>query len=88
MDQPILEQTGTYKDFKWCVLFQPFGYRTAYVLVPNWHKMFEVDYNDIVQVDKNIKFRLTEALSAVGIDVTVDQIDDILETQFGGTGVL
>ena len=35
-----------------------------------------------------IKFRLVEALSSVGIDVTVDQIDDILETQFGGTGVL
>ena len=47
MDQPILEQTGTYRDFKWCVLFQSFGYRTAYVLVPTWHKVFEVDYNDI-----------------------------------------
>lgn len=47
MDLPVLEQTGTYKDFKWCVLFQPSGYRTAYVLVPNWHKVFEVDYNDI-----------------------------------------
>jgi hypothetical protein len=27
-----------------------------------------------------IKFRLVEALSAVGIDMSVDQIDDILET--------
>ena len=35
-----------------------------------------------------IKFRLVEALSAVGIDISVDQLDDILETQFGGTGIL
>ena len=36
----------------------------------------------------HIKFRLVEALGAIGIDVTIDQIDDILETQFGGTGIL
>lgn len=35
-----------------------------------------------------IKFRLVEALSAVGIDISVDQLDDILETQFGGVGIL
>ena len=35
-----------------------------------------------------IKFRFVEALSAVGIDITVDQLDDILETQFNGTGIL
>jgi hypothetical protein len=35
-----------------------------------------------------IKFRLSEALSAIGSDITTDQIDDILETQFGGTGIL
>lgn len=35
-----------------------------------------------------VKFRLVEALSAVGIDITVDQLNDILETQFNGTGIL
>lgn len=35
-----------------------------------------------------IKFRLIEALASVGIDVTIDQIDDILETNFNGTGPL
>lgn len=42
-----------------------------------------------VSVEDNmpyIKFRFVEALSAVGIDISVDQLDDILETQFGGTG--
>ena len=44
-----------------------------------------------VSVEENmpyIKIRFAEALASVGIDVTVDQIDDILETQFKGTGPL
>ena len=36
----------------------------------------------------HIKFKLTEALASIGMDVTVEQIDDILETQYGGTGIL
>lgn len=47
MDKPILEQQGTYKGYKWCVLFQPLGHRTAYVLVPDWHKVYGIDYNKI-----------------------------------------
>lgn len=33
-----------------------------------------------------IKFRFVEALSAIGIDISIDQLDDILETQFAGIG--
>lgn len=44
-----------------------------------------------VSIENNlpyIKNSLVEALSAIGIDVTEEQIDDILETQFGGMGIL
>lgn len=44
----------------------------------------EVSIEDNIQY---IKSRLVDALSAVGIDVTIQQIDDILETQFSGTGI-
>ena len=42
-------------------------------------------------IEKNItyiKFKFLEALSSIGIDITQEQLDDILETQFGGTGIL
>ena len=57
-------------------------------------KPFYYQYNDkwyegsIEDYLPYIKYSLTEALSAIGIDVTTDQIDDILETQFGGTGIM
>jgi len=35
-----------------------------------------------------VKFKLIEALSSIGVDITEDQLDDILETQFGGVGIL
>lgn len=34
-----------------------------------------------------IKYKLIEALATVGIDITTDQLDDILETSFRGTGI-
>lgn len=36
---------------------------------------------------KYIKSKFVDALSAVGVDITDEQLDDILETQFGGTGI-
>ena len=43
-----------------------------------------------LSVDNNapyMKMMLCESLSALGIDISVEQLDDILETQFAGTGV-
>lgn len=34
-----------------------------------------------------IKLQLIEALSSIGVDITEEQLDDILETQFGGIGI-
>jgi hypothetical protein len=36
---------------------------------------------------KYIKSKFVDALSALGVDITDEQLDDILETQFGGTGI-
>ena len=47
MDKPIIEHKGTYKGYTFVVLFQPLGFRTGYVLVPQFHKYFEVDYCNI-----------------------------------------
>ena len=59
--------------------------RAFYVYNGEKHGYVEASIEDNLSY---IKFSLAEALSSVGIDVTVDQIDDILETQFGGTGIL
>ena len=59
--------------------------RPFYIYDDSVHGYREVSIEDNMPY---VKFRLAEALSAVGIDITVDQIDDILETQFNGTGVL
>lgn len=56
-----------------------------YVEVPEAGGYVETSIDDNIPYVKN---KLVRALSAVGLDVTVDQIDDILETQFGGTGIL
>lgn len=47
MERPIIEVTFHYKDFQCCVIFQSFGFRCGYVLVPQWHSYFEQDYDDI-----------------------------------------
>ena len=48
MNKPILEITPTYKGYKIAVVWHPdHKYRCAYVLIPYWHKLYEVDYNDM-----------------------------------------
>lgn len=47
MERPIIENTFHYKGFQCCIIFQPYGYRCGYVLVPQWHSCFEQDYDDI-----------------------------------------
>jgi hypothetical protein len=64
-----------------------YGTRDAY---PLYIREDDGNYKEY-SIEENmphIKFKLTEALASIGMDVTVEQIDDILETQYGGTGIL
>lgn len=47
MKKPEIEATGTYKNFKYVVLFQNLGHRCGYVGIPKGHKLYEVYYDDI-----------------------------------------
>lgn len=46
-DEPILETSFTYKNYKCCVLFQSLGFRCGYVLVPRWHKLYGQLYSNV-----------------------------------------
>lgn len=62
-----------------------------YVKDYNRSKIYKKDVYVASSIEDNIgyiKFKFVEALATVGIDITTDQLDDILETQFGGTGIL
>ena len=45
--QPIIENMFHYKGYVCCVIFQTAGYRCGYVLVPYWHPVYTVKYDDI-----------------------------------------
>lgn len=51
MNESVIEQQGTYKEYKFVVLFQPLGFRTAYVGVPRWHSLYEKHYKDIEGIE-------------------------------------
>lgn len=48
-NKPILEYEDVYNNYKYCVVFQPHGFRCGYVEIPIWHKMYKQHY-DIMPV--------------------------------------
>jgi hypothetical protein len=39
-NKPIIEYENVYDNYKYCVVFNPRGYRCGYVEIPVWHKMY------------------------------------------------
>lgn len=46
-NKPILEYEDIYNNYKYCVVFQPHGFRCGYVEIPIWHKMYKQHYDFI-----------------------------------------
>lgn len=47
MMKPVVEKKFTYKGYDCAVLFQPMGFRTGYVRIPEKHPWFNKPYNEL-----------------------------------------
>ena len=89
-DEVIVPNRSIYSIATVLMLYGTRDERSLYIKDPSRSKKYKKDVYAEVSIEDYlpyVKSRFVEGLSTVGIDITVNQLNDILETQFGGIGV-